>query len=337
MRAALLTLLCAAAPLAAAQEATPPDSSRVDSSRVAAGDSTATPEAIPQRTARFAFPTEGGVFYYRAGPGSAIRRRTPPQEASPTARPAVPLAIPSAAAPQTALAPEAAARPASGVTQRDLDRLENRLLDALDRRLARAERDDRRDVAVVPVAPRGEERRNDTPQAERTVLVPVPVPTPQRPITELPERPVRATPEAPAPSLPPVVTVEEIERDILDTGLFRTTFVNFEFAKANLLPISEQTLDVLIVVLVRYPALRIEVGGHTDNVGTDATNDALSQRRAQSVVNYLAGQGVARQRLTARGYGENQPVATNESETGRALNRRVEFRVLNPEAGERLR
>ena len=82
----------------------------------------------------------------------------------------------------------------------------------------------------------------------------------------------------------------------------------------------------------RYPDLRIEVGGHTDSRGSDALNLRLSQRRAESVLEYLAQAGVSRSRLSAVGYGEARPVASNDNETGRALNRRVEFVVLNPEA-----
>jgi outer membrane protein OmpA-like peptidoglycan-associated protein len=144
-------------------------------------------------------------------------------------------------------------------------------------------------------------------------------------------------PVVPRPPVPGPVTVETVERAILETGLFRTTTVNFEFAKANLLPTSAATLDILADVLRRYPALRVEVGGHTDDRGSDATNDALSQRRAEAVRDYLVASGVAASRLSAVGYGERRPVATNANDTGRALNRRVEFMVLNPEAATSVR
>ncbi|OZC03243.1 OmpA family protein [Rubricoccus marinus] len=353
MRALLLAGLLTASPLASAQAVrspAAPDSTSAPEARGAASpDTLVAPEAMPQRSARFAFPTEGGVFYYRAGSGTGVRRRSAsgaPAEVQPDSAPAAFPPSPLATAPGTpspATAPETSRvtgqtatldrTVASGVTQRDLDRLENRLLDALDRRLSALARD--REVVQRPgsvAAP-----TDAPPRGEATVLVPVPVPAPQRPIESLPERPRDRTPEATPPLQAPIATVEEIERDILDTGLFRTTFVNFEFAKAALLPFSEQTLDALTTVLLRYPALRIEIGGHTDNVGSDETNDALSQRRAESVAAYLAAQGVAHQRLTAVGYGENRPVASNENETGRALNRRVEFRVLNPEDAQRIR
>lgn len=129
----------------------------------------------------------------------------------------------------------------------------------------------------------------------------------------------------------PEVTPEVVERAILDTGLFRTSRVFFAFGEADLLPVSRRVLDTIADVLLRYPELRIEVGGHTDSVSSDAFNLELSQRRAASVVNYLVASGIDRRQLEAVGYGEAQPVATNETETGRALNRRVEFVVLGRE------
>ncbi|HLF10962.1 MAG TPA: OmpA family protein, partial [Gammaproteobacteria bacterium] len=77
------------------------------------------------------------------------------------------------------------------------------------------------------------------------------------------------------------------------------------------------------------PNLRAEIGGHTDSNGSDAYNLNLSQQRANSVLTFLAGQGIDRSRLVARGYGEGQPVADNGTDAGRERNRRVEFRVLN--------
>jgi len=76
------------------------------------------------------------------------------------------------------------------------------------------------------------------------------------------------------------------------------------------------------------PSLRVEVAGHTDNVGTPASNLTLSQRRAQAVLSYLSGHGVPAARLRAKGYGATKPLATNDSEAHRAQNRRIELRVL---------
>jgi outer membrane protein OmpA-like peptidoglycan-associated protein len=77
------------------------------------------------------------------------------------------------------------------------------------------------------------------------------------------------------------------------------------------------------------PGLRIEISGHTDSLGPQAINLTLSEKRATAVKNYLIAHGVASDRLRAEGYGEFNPIATNETEEGRAKNRRVEFKVLN--------
>jgi OOP family OmpA-OmpF porin len=77
------------------------------------------------------------------------------------------------------------------------------------------------------------------------------------------------------------------------------------------------------------PNLRAEIAGHTDSSGDDAYNLRLSQQRAESVLQFLASQGIERSRLVARGYGETEPVADNGSPSGRDRNRRVEFNVLN--------
>jgi outer membrane protein OmpA-like peptidoglycan-associated protein len=103
--------------------------------------------------------------------------------------------------------------------------------------------------------------------------------------------------------------------------------IGFEFAKATLTPESKTELDELADMLIDYPNLHIEVEGHTDDVGSDASNMALSGARAMAVVDFLRGRKVEKERITARGYGETRPLQPNDSEAHRALNRRVEFRV----------
>jgi outer membrane protein OmpA-like peptidoglycan-associated protein len=127
--------------------------------------------------------------------------------------------------------------------------------------------------------------------------------------------------------------VETVERRLLDTGAFRAFEVNFAFGESTLQSRATRTLDAVGTVLGRYPELRVEIGGHTDAVGTDTFNQQLSEARAEAVRAYLIDRfEVAPDRLVARGYGEAQPIASNERRSGRALNRRVEFTVLNPEA-----
>lgn len=104
--------------------------------------------------------------------------------------------------------------------------------------------------------------------------------------------------------------------------------VNFEFDKATLTVNARTILDQVASALTDAPQIRVEVGGHTDARGSDAYNQELSERRAQSVVDYLVGKGIAPERLQAAGYGETTPVADNETDEGRELNRRVELRII---------
>jgi outer membrane protein OmpA-like peptidoglycan-associated protein len=101
--------------------------------------------------------------------------------------------------------------------------------------------------------------------------------------------------------------------------------VNFEFDRDRLTANAEMLLDEVVSELEAHPDISVEIAGHTDSKGSEAYNQNLSERRAQSVVDYLAANGVASSRLAAVGYGEAQPVADNETEEGREINRRVEL------------
>jgi outer membrane protein OmpA-like peptidoglycan-associated protein/flagellar hook assembly protein FlgD len=101
--------------------------------------------------------------------------------------------------------------------------------------------------------------------------------------------------------------------------------IQFEFDKAELRPESHRILDRLIQKLEKFPTYRVKIVGHTDAVGTDEYNQRLSERRAYAVYRYLVNHDVDKDRLTTEGRGESQPIDTNETETGRARNRRVEF------------
>ena len=104
--------------------------------------------------------------------------------------------------------------------------------------------------------------------------------------------------------------------------------VTFETGRSVLRPASFAALDQVAASLVANPTIRIEIAGHTDAVGAEAYNLRLSQSRADAVRAYLAEKGVDASRMTARGYGETQPVASNASPEGRAQNRRVELRQV---------
>ena len=104
--------------------------------------------------------------------------------------------------------------------------------------------------------------------------------------------------------------------------------VFFETNSYALKPESRVELDKLVSLLAANPQRKVEIGGHTDNVGSDEANLQLSDNRAKSVVEYLVSKGIDAGRLTYKGYGETQPIADNESDEGRAKNRRTEFRVI---------
>jgi len=104
--------------------------------------------------------------------------------------------------------------------------------------------------------------------------------------------------------------------------------VHFAFDKAELHPDSRVILDRAVLAFEGQPGMTVEVAGHTDSVGSEDYNQGLSERRAQEVVRYLVDRGVDPSRLEARGYGESEPRVSNDTESGRELNRRVEFRIL---------
>ena len=104
--------------------------------------------------------------------------------------------------------------------------------------------------------------------------------------------------------------------------------VEFDFGKATLRPEAYNTLDDLVDFLQRKPDQKIEIGGYTDNVGSAVKNKALSLDRAKSIVAYLTAKGISSERLTAKGYGADDPIEENDTEAGRQKNRRTEVKIL---------
>lgn len=104
--------------------------------------------------------------------------------------------------------------------------------------------------------------------------------------------------------------------------------ITFATDQAMIQPQFRPTLDQVAQTLAEYPKTMIDVVGHTDSTGSDAYNQALSERRARSVADYLASHGVASVRVATTGYGKMQPIATNDTVEGRAQNRRVEIKVV---------
>jgi len=103
----------------------------------------------------------------------------------------------------------------------------------------------------------------------------------------------------------------------------------YDFDKATLRIESMNELERLTILINENPALKIEISSHTDNKGSDEYNQKLSQDRAQSVVDFLISKGISAERLVAKGYGETIPVSENDTEEGRQLNRRTEFKILS--------
>lgn len=135
-------------------------------------------------------------------------------------------------------------------------------------------------------------------------------------------------------NIPDASSYQEIEKEIIlskvDVGskiVLNNVF--FDYAKATLRSESFPELDRLYKLLSNYPSIRIEISGHTDNRGSKATNQKLSQSRAKSVVDYLIKKGIKEDRLEFVGKDFQEPVATNDTEEGRQQNRRVEFKVLS--------
>jgi outer membrane protein OmpA-like peptidoglycan-associated protein len=120
------------------------------------------------------------------------------------------------------------------------------------------------------------------------------------------------------------ISVTELVDKLSKDG-FITLYVNFDTGKSTITPDSAATLDSAAAALKAAADLKVEVAGHTDNVGTPEANLKLSQDRAQAVMTALTERGIRTDRLTAKGYGQTAPVADNRSEDGRAKNRRVEL------------
>ena len=104
--------------------------------------------------------------------------------------------------------------------------------------------------------------------------------------------------------------------------------ITFPVDRFDIQPQFQSTLNQVAQTLASYDQTNIDVMGHTDSTGSDAYNQALSERRAQAVSDYLSTHRVARARMGIRGYGESQPIASNDTEEGKAQNRRVEIKVV---------
>lgn len=124
--------------------------------------------------------------------------------------------------------------------------------------------------------------------------------------------------------------LSELNGKLSDRGIVLTLGdVLFTTGKADLSPPANASIDKLAQFLMNHPDRNLSIEGHTDSVGSDSYNDALSERRAESVKTALVARGVSAERITAKGLGKRFPVASNSTAQGRQLNRRVEVVVLN--------
>ncbi|HTV77454.1 MAG TPA: OmpA family protein [Steroidobacteraceae bacterium] len=154
--------------------------------------------------------------------------------------------------------------------------------------------------------------------------VPVAVPVAAAPPPPPPPAPPPPPPPPPAPAPAPAPQAQFVAKSSITLE-----GVNFAFNSAELTQDSKPILDATADGLKAHPRVKVEVQGHTDSVGKAAYNLKLSQRRAQSVLDYLLKDGVAPDQMVAKGYGETQPVASNKDADGRAKNRRVVLYVLS--------
>ena len=121
----------------------------------------------------------------------------------------------------------------------------------------------------------------------------------------------------------------EIKKEIIERVNRAAKSIYFETGNSILKPISFKDLDALVTILNADATLRVDIGGHTDNAGTEEGNVTLSHDRAKAVNDYLISKGIAHERLTYEGYGSSKPVNKNISAADKAQNRRTELNLRN--------
>ena len=160
---------------------------------------------------------------------------------------------------------------------------------------------------------------------------------PQQTVTTAPKYVLRSSAkvESLPESFPPlesekqeIANIESVQKNIDELDLSNIAFLH---GSATLTETASETLDKIVQALHEHPDMRLHVAGHTDNTGDPNYNLTLSADRAQSVVNYFINQGIEGSRLVAKGLGDRQPIASNDTKEGRSKNRRIEFKLLNGE------
>jgi outer membrane protein OmpA-like peptidoglycan-associated protein len=205
---------------------------------------------------------------------------------------------------------DAAAAGAASDAERALRASEDaRALAAADAERARTASDEARELAAADAAHDAEQARRASDDARATAAADA-----EREKAELQRQ------------------IELLQAKPTERGLVLTLGnVLFATGRADLNAGGTDSLNKLVAFLNQYPDRNIMIEGHTDDVGTDASNLTLSERRAGSVQSYLLQQGVGSQRITSSGMGESQPIANNDTDTGRQQNRRVEVIIDHPQ------
>ena len=133
--------------------------------------------------------------------------------------------------------------------------------------------------------------------------------------------------EKPAPPPPPAPAPAPVPPPPKPAPVFENVYFNEN--KTNIDPVAAKALDADGAILKDNPSLKVEIGGHTDAVGSEAARQKISEKRAESVKKYLMDKfNISGDRMTIKGYGSQKPIADNKSKEGRAKNRRVEFRAI---------
>jgi OOP family OmpA-OmpF porin len=179
----------------------------------------------------------------------------------------------------------------------------------------------------IPLGGHAVETAPAPPPPEETVQV-VPVEAAPPPPEPAPEAPP-AAPPCQAPEVGQPVNLSGCHSG--DVIVLRG--VNFDFNKASLTPNARTILDGVADALLAVPGIKVEIDGHTDGKGGAAYNQKLSQARAGSVVRYLEARGIARGRMSSKGFGKTQPIADNNTDEGREQNRRVELKIVDDGQG----
>lgn len=122
---------------------------------------------------------------------------------------------------------------------------------------------------------------------------------------------------------------EHISEEDLNRAVFRSGSIYFEMDDAQISDEAHPTLNKILYLLINFPSLQLEVGAHTDNTGNPSYNLILSRKRAKSVIEYMVNHNINPARLIGVGYGSEVPIGSNETDSGRKLNRRVEFKVVS--------